>query len=87
MVLTIFLTSLYSEDMVLKCAWCGRILDASESSVTSHGICPECKRAFMKNRERRTSPLSGILSPRETSSPGQGDLSYGKGDREMEFII
>jgi DNA-directed RNA polymerase subunit RPC12/RpoP len=87
MVLTILPAARYIESMVVKCAWCGRILDASESSLTSHGICPECKKAFMKNRRNGDSLLSGILSLKKRSSPGQDDSACGREEREMDFII
>jgi hypothetical protein len=36
--------------MIIKCAWCGHIIDDSIEGPISHGICPSCKNLLLNNR-------------------------------------
>jgi hypothetical protein len=31
-----------------SCAWCGTVIDRSDASVASHGICQECEATFLE---------------------------------------
>lgn len=34
------------------CAWCGKLLREEPGEGTSHGICPQCYRAFVEELEK-----------------------------------
>ncbi|MDA3957003.1 hypothetical protein [Oceanispirochaeta sp.] len=37
--------------MIIKCAWCGLVIDDSDTGPVSHGICPSCKKQLLSEKE------------------------------------
>ena len=72
--------------MSVKCAWCGCITDERDASLTSHGICPECKKAFLENRQRRDDALRKSRSSKRDGSSRMDDSDNDE-KQEMGFII
>jgi len=54
----------YNGFMKIQCAWCSFIIEDSDDGLTSHGICPCCKKKILqKNDDEREGKKNQVQHP------------------------
>ena len=81
MQLTNRLKQRYSYYMEVKCAWCGRIIKSSDTPLTSHGICRECKKAFQLSRKSEKN-ISDVIHLSQQDAPSHKDCFENDGKQK-----